>query len=97
MTKRFVILSTLIALVVFPIAGLRMWLGGPYDPAQSTYLDMEPPNGLVRTIVNERAGHSTTFLKKAAEKGWTRRAPGTSATEAGAGTAVATTMGWPTR
>ncbi len=69
MTKRFVILSTLIALVVFPIAGLRMWLGGPYDPAQSTYLDMEPPNGLVRTIVNERAGHSTTFLKKAAETG----------------------------
>ncbi len=69
MKKFLIILFAIVLLLFVALIGLRIYLGGPYDPAQSTYLKMEPPGNLARTIVNKRAGHTTTFLKKSVETG----------------------------
>jgi quercetin dioxygenase-like cupin family protein len=54
-------------LVIAGILGFFLYLGTPYDPERSAYLNVEPPDSVARTIYNSRAGHKTTFIKKSAE------------------------------
>ncbi len=56
-------------LILAGITGLLIFLGVPYDPAQSAYYHMEPPENLTRTIENSRAGNRTTYVEKSVETG----------------------------
>lgn len=54
-------------LILTATAGLFLWLGEPFDPQKSPYIDQDPPENLIRTIYNSEADHHTTFLKKSSD------------------------------
>ena len=60
------LLGFLVLILLF-ILSLIIYLGAPYNPDESTYIDAEPPNNLVRTIHNPDAGNTVTFLEKSHE------------------------------
>jgi len=66
----FVMKKILIAagiLILTVTAVFFLWLGEPFDPEKSPYIDQHPPENLVRTIYNSGADHYTTFLQKSAD------------------------------
>ncbi len=63
------LLLTLLALLLFGVIAMFVYLGAPYDPDASPYIDMEPPDNLVRTIYNPIAQNRTTFVEMSSETG----------------------------
>lgn len=55
--------------IIMAIIGLLLFLGAPYDPDESPYYDMEPPEDIQRTQYHPEIGQRTTFLKKSHETG----------------------------
>lgn len=56
-----------LVLILLVILSLMAFLGAPYDPDKSVYIDAQPPNNLIRTIHNPDAGNTVTFLEKSHE------------------------------
>lgn len=61
------ILIGIALLFALAIAGFLLFLGSPFDPEQSTYIHMDPPEEVTRAIYNSGADHYTTFLRKSAD------------------------------
>lgn len=61
-----IILATVIVLFLGVVI-FYLSLGAPFDPEQSEYYDLVPPENLERTIYNSMAGNYTTFVKKSVE------------------------------
>lgn len=57
-----------IVIVIITALFLVMWsLGPPFNPDDSAYYNMQPPENLNRTIYNTLARHHTTFVRKSHE------------------------------
>lgn len=67
MKKIFLVLIVIIAVMALGVTVFIYSLGAPFDPGQSAYINMTPPENLTRTIHNPTAGHVTTFVTKSHE------------------------------
>lgn len=56
-----------LTIVIIAVISLFIYLGAPYNPNQSDYIDLQAPDHLVRTIHNPDAGNTVTFLEKSIE------------------------------
>lgn len=61
------ILIGIIVLFILALVSLMLYLGSPFDPEQSDYFYMAPPENINRTIHNPDAGNTVFFARKAHE------------------------------